>query len=194
MHAHSRRFPALAATAALAFLLITPLRAAPELERLADGIIVPVGDTFLRIELRADNIVRVACAKDRRFFVNDSLALLPAGRPATTWELTTTAGTATLSTAQLKVQVDLATGAITFLDSAGQPILAEKKGGREITAAAVQGEPTYHVRQTWEPNADEALYGLGENQLGLVDLKGYDLDLWQHNGTVVVPFLVSSRG
>ncbi len=27
-----------------------------------------------------------------------------------------------------------------------------------------------------------------------VDLKGYDLDLWQHNATVIVPFLVSSRG
>jgi len=42
--------------------------------------------------------------------------------------------------------------------------------------------------------ADEALYGLGENHLGLLNLKGYDLDLWQHNGTIVIPFLVSSRG
>jgi alpha-D-xyloside xylohydrolase len=38
------------------------------------------------------------------------------------------------------------------------------------------------------------LYGLGQTQLGLLDIKGYDLDLWQHNGTVAVPFLVSSRG
>ena len=194
MNTPAGRIPALAAMAALVSLLFIPLRAAPQLESLADGIIVPVGDTFLRVELRAENIVRVAGAKDRRFFIADSLALLPAGRPAVTWELKTAAGTATLSTAQLKVQVDLVTGAVTFLDSAGQPILAEKKGGREITAAAVQGEQTYHVRQAWEPNADESLYGLGENQLGLVDLKGYDLDLWQHNGTVVVPFLVSSRG
>jgi alpha-D-xyloside xylohydrolase len=27
-----------------------------------------------------------------------------------------------------------------------------------------------------------------------LNLKGYDLDLWQHNGTIVIPFLVSSRG
>ena len=58
----------------------------------------------------------------------------------------------------------------------------------------MQGESTFHVRQAWEPNADEALYGLGQSQLGLVDIKGYDLDLWQHNTNVVVPFLVSSRG
>ena len=60
--------------------------------------------------------------------------------------------------------------------------------------AIVMGENTQHVRQEWLPQADEALYGLGENQLGLLNLKGYDLDLWQHNGTLVVPFLVSSRG
>ena len=61
-------------------------------------------------------------------------------------------------------------------------------------AATVQGEDTQHVRQEWLPHADEALYGLGENHLGLLNLKGYDLDLWQHNGTIVIPFLVSSRG
>ena len=60
--------------------------------------------------------------------------------------------------------------------------------------AIVQGESTQHVRQEWLPGLDEALYGLGENQLGLLDLRGYDLDLWQHNGTIVIPFLVSSRG
>lgn len=50
------------------------------------------------------------------------------------------------------------------------------------------------MQQQWEPNTDESLYGLGENQLGLLNIKGYDLDLWQHNGTDAVPFLVSSRG
>ena len=52
----------------------------------------------------------------------------------------------------------------------------------------------FHVQQQWNANPDESLYGLGENQLGLTDIKGYDLDLWQHNGTIVIPLLVSSRG
>jgi alpha-D-xyloside xylohydrolase len=58
----------------------------------------------------------------------------------------------------------------------------------------VQDEKTSHVRQEWAPAADESLYGLGQQQFGLADLKGYDLDLWQRNSVVVVPFLVSSRG
>src|ERR1700750_1274793 len=35
---------------------------------------------------------------------------------------------------------------------------------------------------------------MGEKQLGLMNIMGWDLDLWQHNGSVAVPFLVSSRG
>ena len=194
MHALAGRPIALAAAAALALIPFAPPPAAAAVEKLPDGIVVPVGDTFLKIAVRADNIVRIAAARDRKFFDHASLAVLPAGGPAPRWELTTAAGTATLSTAQLKVQVELGSGAVAFLDAAGRPVLAEQPLGREITVATVQGEQTNHVRQTWEPNADESLYGLGENQLGLMDLKGYDLDLWQHNGTAAIPFLVSSRG
>jgi alpha-D-xyloside xylohydrolase len=101
---------------------------------------------------------------------------------------------ATLSTARLQARLNLATGAVSFFDSNGQPILAEKAGSRAITPAEVQDEKTFHVSQQWKANADESLYGLGQLQFGTVDIKGYDLDLWQHNTCVVVPLLVSSRG
>ncbi len=176
-------------------LLATSLLGAPGVpEKLADGIVVPIGDALLKIEVRADNIVRVACARDRAFFSHPSLAVTAARGPVPAWNLTTDAGAAMLTTARLKVRVDLATGAVAFFDSAGRTIVAERPGGREITAATVQGAQTNHVRQAWQPAPGEALYGLGENQLGLFDLKGYDLDLWQHNGTAAIPFLVSSRG
>ena len=198
MHALAGRAPAIAAAAALALSLIPATHAAAEIEKLPDGIIVPVGDTFLKVELRADNVVRVACARYQAFFEHPSLALLDSRvapvAPTPAWTLTTADGVATLATARLKVRVDLATGAVAFLDSAGQPILAEQPGGRAIVPAEVQGDQTFHVGQAWEARADESLYGLGENQLGLMNLKGFDLDLWQHNGTAVIPFLVSSRG
>ena len=72
------------------------------------------------------------------------------------------------------------------------PILQENS--RQIEPAEVQGEKTFHVRQQWSDNPMESLYGLGQNQLGTLDLKGYDLDLWQHNTNVAIPFLVSSEG
>jgi alpha-D-xyloside xylohydrolase len=177
----------------LGFCLSLPIPAA-ETEKEPDGIVLPVGGGFLKVGVRADNIIRVTYAKDRAFFTHPSLTIVPA-RSLVPWELTTAAaGTATLATARLKVQVDLATGTLAFLDGAGRPILAEKVAGRTLTPAEIQGEKTLQARQQWEPNADESLYGLGQQQYGLMDLKGYDLDLWQRNTNVVVPFLVSSRG
>ena len=108
MHAPAGRTPALAATAALTLLLAAPLRAAPELEKQADGIVVPIGDTFLKVEIRADNIIRVAAAKYRPFFAHPSLAVLPVGGPAPRWELTTAEGVA-------RLLQDIGPGAIVLL-------------------------------------------------------------------------------
>ena len=66
MHASAIRPSIIAATAVLAFLLAAPQTAAQELEKLPDGIMVPVGDAFLKVAIRADGIVRVAYARDRR--------------------------------------------------------------------------------------------------------------------------------
>ena len=108
------------------------------------------------------------------------------------FEVTEANGAATHRDIEATARVDLVTGRVAFLDAAGAPVLEES--GRTIMPAVVLGENTQHVRQEWAPAEGEALYGLGENQLGLLNLKGYDLDLWQHNGTIVIPFLVSSRG
>jgi len=71
------------ATLALPFLLLPgswcpPLRAAEgqppvSLERRADGIILARGDSFLKVEVCADDTIRVACAADRAFFTRASL-------------------------------------------------------------------------------------------------------------------------
>jgi alpha-D-xyloside xylohydrolase len=164
------------------------------LQRTPEGLLVRAGDGFLKLEVCADDVVRVAYAKDQGFFARKSLAAQPKRCDGAQFEVTEGAGTATLATSKLRVRIDLATGRVAFFDAAGAPVLEEKDGGRTIMAATVQGEDTQHVRQEWLPHADEALYGLGENHLGLLNLKGYDLDLWQHNGTIVIPFLVSSRG
>jgi alpha-D-xyloside xylohydrolase len=149
----------------------------------------------LKIEVCADNVIRVACAKSATFFTRDSLTTA-AKKCVPTSFTTTTAGNLTkLATAKLTAQVDTSTGQVTFLDPTGQTILAENSaGGRTLTAATVQGEATTSVRQEWASNADESLYGLGQHQHGLIDIKGTDLDLHQYNTEVFIPYLVSSRG
>ena len=156
-------------------------------------MVLRVGNKFLNVEVWAPDVVRVACANDRSFFSRSSPVVLPR-RASSKCKVKRTAREVVLATAKLMVRVDLRTGAVTFLDPDGRTILAERIHGRKITPAKVQDEKTFHVQQQWEANADESLYGLGQRQLGILDIKGYDLDLWQRNTHVVVPFLVSSRG
>lgn len=163
-------------------------------ERQADGIVVAQNGGFLSLQVRADNIVRVAYAKKRAFFHHPSL-MVTAGAPVpVAWHLEQAPHQATVVTKSLQARLNLQTGVVSFLDRSGRPIAAEKPNVRRLEPAVVQGENAFHVRQEWQANADESLYGLGQHQLGLMDIKGYDLDLWQHNTNVIVPFLVSSRG
>jgi alpha-D-xyloside xylohydrolase len=155
-----------------------------------DGVVIETGGGWLKLQAVSDNIIRVAFSNDRQFFSRPSLGVLPQHslRP----DVQSTSDEVILSTATLKARVNIASGNVTFTDKRGNVLLAEN--GRRLVSASVQGQNTFHVQQQWRPIADESLYGLGENQLGLTDIKGYDLDLWQHNGTIIIPLLVSSRG
>lgn len=166
----------------------------PAIEKSDDGILVRVADSFLKLEVCSADVIRVAFAKDRAFFARKSLVAAPRRCESTQWSVTNNPREAVLTTTKLKVKVDLTTGSLGFFDSSDQPIVLEKQNGRTLTPAEVQGEKTFQVRQVWQAKADEALYGLGQHQFGLMDIKGYDLDLWQRNTVVAVPFLVSSRG
>ena len=158
-----------------------------------DGIVLQTGEGTLRVQVLAENIIRVTFAKSAILFSRSASAVLPY-TPVVKWGLTEAGGEIAMTTARLRVRVVRNTGCVSFLDAAGRPILAESTGGHGVESAEVQGERTFHVRQLWQANADESLYGLGQQQKGTLDIKGYDLDMWQHNTNVVVPLLVSSRG
>jgi alpha-D-xyloside xylohydrolase len=155
-----------------------------------------VGGGTLKLEVCWPDVIRVAFATDSAFFTRPSLAAAPKRcDPATPWELVEESGTTVVKTTRLELRVETETGRITFFDREGNLIVAEKAGGgRTLEPVDVQEEATHHVRQEWEPNEGEALYGLGNYQQGLLDIKGHDVELSQYNVNAVVPTLVSSRG
>ena len=180
---------------------VAPTRPAAPVERLRDGIRVEVGRAFLTLQPRSDTIVRVVFSRERDPRVDDMVVVGPRNSlgarsdlPAPKWDVKTTATSAILSTAKLRVTVSLAEGTVSFADAAGRPILEEVAGAHTVMPATVQGEATNNVRQMWRANTGESLYGLGQRQEGKLDIKGYDLELWQRNTVVEIPFLVSSRG
>ena len=159
-----------------------------------DGPILEVPGGMLKIQVCASDVIRVAYAQDPAFFSRATLATAPKRCTPTAFRAATMAGQTTITTSRLTVQVDTTTGTVTFRDANGQPILAEKPNGRALVAATRHGEQVKNVRQEWSANFDESLYGLGQHQNGLIDIKGIDLDLHQSNTEVFIPFMVSSKG
>lgn len=188
-----RRFAPALVFAFLAAALPAVAGPAPAVEQVPDGILFTRDGVITKVQVCSEEVVRIARSRDRAFFAHPSLAVGPSAAAAVDWRLDSGPQFADLRTSRLTVHVDLSSGAVSFADASGKA-LASEDGAGSLDPAEVQGVNTFHVRQRWKGDATEALYGLGQQQLGLLDIKGYDLDLWQHNGTVAVPFLVSSRG
>ncbi|HTQ51422.1 MAG TPA: hypothetical protein VMJ12_11980, partial [Candidatus Acidoferrales bacterium] len=86
MSFQSKKISSLLAAIAVTGSLSMP--AAPEeWERSADGIIVPVNGTFLKVQVYADNVVRIACSGDRNFFDRKSVVTEPKRVVKTDWSV-----------------------------------------------------------------------------------------------------------
>src|SRR5665213_3231382 len=127
----------------------------------------------LRIQVVSESVVRVAFSSSPDFFTRTSIVRVAAPEVRVPFKTAESATSFTLSTAKLRVMVNRETGAVSFADSTGKPLLSEADGSRKLDPSDVQGEKTFHAQQQWKAQ-DESLYGLGQMQLGIVDIKGYD--------------------
>lgn len=100
-----------------------------------------------------------------------------------------------LSTPVLTVAVNRATGAIRFVSEDGRTVLAEPaQGGKSFDVPSLAEAKQWQVQQSFQSPSDEALYGLGQHQEGILNLHGVPIRLHQANTNISIPFLLSSRG
>lgn len=179
---------------ALAVLLTMPLQTGTW--RPSDnGLVVSAAPAQVRLRVLSENAIRVVAWPVGSPEPARASLCVVAPPVAVKFEAREEAGAAVLRTPRLTARVSLATGEVAFEDETGRPLLRERAGGgKSFTPVKIFGETTLMVRQELEGAEGESLYGLGQHQDRLLDLAGRDLDLWQHNREVVVPFLVSTRG
>jgi len=87
---------------------------------------------------------------------------------------------------------------ITFCDETGKVLLREISGGGALTRKArfFQALPGggYRLKASFEADPDEKIYGMGQYQQEIWDLKGCNLELAHRNSQASVPFYLSSEG
>lgn len=187
----------------ISFLIVVPCLAINQpgtFVKTEDGIIVYPNEEFsantraIKIQVIADNIIRVLACPQKEIRDVNSLVVTYNTGTIPKWDLQKQEGDKlTLKTKLLTVTADLLTGMVCFYDAKGDRILNEKKMGRSFQQAVYKGERSYEVGQVFETTADDAIYGLGQHQDGLLNYKGYQVTLFQNNTEVAVPFLLSKK-
>ena len=101
---------------------------------------------------------------------------------------------ATLTTSDMRVSVDKASGAIKYFDAKGALMVAED-GAAEfsaITSGADKG--LYRVAQAWTMDGDEPIYGLGNLENGRISQRGVNRTLEPGNVEDGITFFQSVKG
>lgn len=151
----------------------------------------------VRLEVYGPETIRVTATEDADLDLPASLMVTAAPSTETQFDVRQQGDRVILSTAEATAEISTVTGAVRFLDENGAEVLAERPGSRELRPVMIEDQTGDHrflaTRQVWESPADESFYGLGQHQQGLMDHKGQDVTLAQHNMDVGIPFVVSSR-
>lgn len=184
----------------IGLLLVSGMNAfAGDFVKTGNGIIVRPDAPFsgnaqeVQLIVVSGNIIRVLATADKSRKPEKSLMVIGNANANVKWSVTNTKGVVSLKTSRLTAVVHLQTGAVAFLDANGKKLLAEKELGRSLQPQVVDGEKLYSIRQDFTTQADDAWYGLGQHQDDLMNYKGYQVQLFQNNTEVAVPFLISKK-
>lgn len=167
-------------------------------KKVADGIIVNLPQRsehdarLLQLQVLSDKIIHVIATPESEFSSVKSLMAVERVSKTVNWSVVQKGNQLELSTASIIAHVSLTQGTVSFTDKMGKTILSEK-GESMFTPVSNNGENSYHITQQFNSPLDEALYGLGQHQNGVVNFKNQHLELFQNNTEVAVPFLVSSK-
>jgi len=160
----------------------------------AAGVTLKMNPGLLRIEPVGDRTFHVVYAPGDALANNPLFAVQKQPAPGA-FDVTETADTVTLKAAQCSIVVDKKTGSLSFLDAAGKPFLNETAdGGKSLTPATVGGVATNAVDQKFILDPREALFGLGQQEGGVMNWVGHTIHLQQKNRDIAIPVLVSSKG
>jgi alpha-D-xyloside xylohydrolase len=170
-----------------------------DVERDAHGVTVTLREGFVkhvRVQVYADDIVRVTAMPQRDFNHLPDYLMVIAEPENVAFDVVETSNALELRTRKLRARVDLLSGTVAFFDANGKPMLAEADRG---VFAPVIDEPgpvdddSYAVQQQFTVDESEGFFGLGQQQDGLVNYAGHDVELTTYNLEIAVPFVVSSK-
>ena len=168
--------------------------APPAIKRILNGVQLRTGDLNVKVRFYAEGIVRVIKWPAGGTSDKLSLSVLQKPQPDLNVHVEESAAEVTLSYGKVTLQLSKSDGSIQYLDSGNHTLLKEQ--GRPIfTPSRIARETSaFSVQQNFTLSADEGVYGLGQQQLGVMNYRGRTVKIVQANTKAVTPVLVSTAG
>ena len=165
----------------------------PPVQKSPTGFTVTCKDHITELQVYSTGTIRVKKYPKEKTFDPQSLSVItkPASIPFST---KTKGDIVTLKTSELTVSLDTSTGALLFTANNGTVLLKEQAGAIRFTPFNDAGQSTLSVQQSFLLDADEAIYGLGQQQKGKMIQRNLSLKMIQDNTDDYVPFLLSAKG
>ena len=171
-----------------------PTNPVTNIEPQADGVLLALDRGFLRLQVCSGSIVRVTYSLEREAPQHPDFLVIKTAWPKAVFSLQTTdPKIISLTTPLIRIDIARNDSSMTFLDSEGHKLTQENT--RILTPVEVNGEKTLHSERftnMWD--TQEAFYGLGQHQAGVLNYRGESVDISQDNTNISVPLLLSSNG
>jgi len=164
------------------------------IQRIQNGIQFSNGDLNVKVQFYSDSIVRVVKWPAGGTPEKASLSVLKKALPSLDIQVEEDQAGAALSSAKLKIRLNKSDGSIQFLDSGNRTVLKEQGQAVFAPSGMAREEKAFSVRQNFKLSAEEGVYGLGQQQLGVVNYRGQTVKIVQANTKAVTPMLVSTAG
>ena len=94
----------------------------------------------------------------------------------------------------VQVRIDDATGLVTFLNNDGEVLLSETGAPMLDPRSDEVNKGKLRIAQRWQLQEYEDIYGLGQLRDEAMSWRGRDMELWNHNTYIAIPYITSSRG
>jgi len=94
----------------------------------------------------------------------------------------------------VKASIDPQTGCVTFCDLEGSVLLRESGTPTLQQRLSAPDADKLRIGQRWTLTEDEDIYGLGQLRDEAMSWRGRDMELWNHNTYIAIPYVTSSRG
>jgi alpha-D-xyloside xylohydrolase len=169
-----------------------------KVQQTENGIIVGIDNSrvdarYVRLEVIANDIIRVTATATDSFSSEKSLIIIPELSKKGSWTYAENDTSVSLTTPVLEAVVDRSTGQVVFKDSTGNILQEEVREKGTFIPKQIDGQSLFTIHQKFHSPSDEAFYGLGGHQNGQMNYKNDDVELIQANIVDIVPFVVSNK-